>query len=370
MIGNSSRPTDNLWQEPWPNSGGFKTMTYQSDAKLSRLFIQYFTLPSLNPANSANTDIPNGNVCPNEFSYEICQGPQANSTLLNTNIIENPTCRLTSGHGNGNGNGGGGGGNLGARALLEEVVTNSITFNNNVSESQHISKTYAYRSLKSNPSIMVGSNVLSNFYVAAQSDNLQNMVSIEESLANNNIGNAQALISALTPTNNIENNYKSYYQIFKHVKDTSYNSGDSLNLIALANLCPYTDGMVVFQARVLYNKIYHDYFKYIDNCGGNNQQARALHHDGVINQVQSAGQSLIYPNPNDGGFTVKFRSQNEKESVEICIFDLVGRQVVKENRTIVNGEEFNYGNLTNGTYMLRLKFENGTVDIHKLIINK
>ena len=52
---------------------------------------------------------------------------------------------------------GNGGGALAARATLEPLVTNAITYTSNTSQTHVINKIMAYRSLKLTPTVMVGS---------------------------------------------------------------------------------------------------------------------------------------------------------------------------------------------------------------------
>jgi len=366
VIGTISRPTNNVWNGNWsvPN---YQTFTDNgSSAQNSKLYVQY--APTLDPDQSGLT---NGIVTPPLPDLYFHSGiPGGIITLLPANI-GSIGCRISNGNGNGNG---GGGGNMAARLLLEQAVTNGFTYNTNAAETQHIDKTNAYRSIKANPSIMVGSPILTTFYNNSQSNYLQAQVSIEENLANNNIITAQSQIVALTPTNAIETNYKIFYQTFKKMKDSTYNSNDSLNLISLANMCPYVDGAVVFQARALYNIMYDGFYRFYDNCspaqvpGGRTSKVTTQKEEKGINVILK---STLFPNPNDGNYVLKFSKGIEKQSIEISIFDITGKQVLKENKFLEDGNELNINNsLLNGTYLVKVKLEDGTIDVHRLIISK
>lgn len=373
-VGTITRPSNNVWQEPWVVPGGFKTATFGgSTAQQSRLFIQYSN-SALNPANSAITDPIQNLVCPAPDSYSICALQPTTSSLFNATVSSNPTCRINNGGGNGGNNGGGNGG---MNALLAQAVTNGIPYANNISQKQHIDKTSAYRTLNANPLLINGSPILSNFYSTAQTNYLQNMVNVELSLADNNLSLAQVQIAALTPTNTIETNYKNYYQVFKNKKDSLYNSGDSLVLIGIANMCPYTDGAVVFQARALYNIIYKGFYRYQDNCSSEPLAKTAntnpqIEEEKEINVVLK---TTLFPNPNDGNFVLRINSSaflgTEKQNVEIIIFDITGKEVIKENRILDDGEEIKMSNsLLNGTYLVKVKLKDGSTDIHRLLISK
>jgi len=365
VIGSPSRPTNNVWNGTW-SVPSYKTLTEGgSSAQNSKLYVQY--APSLDPDGGGFTSGVSSPPLPELYFHSGITGGII--TLLPANI-SSIGCRI----GNGNGNGGGGGGNMAARLLLEQAVTNGFAYNNNISETQHIDKTNAYRGIKANPIIMAGSPILTNFYNTSQTNYLQAQVSIEENLANNNIVTVQSQIAALTPANVIETNYKIFYQTFKKMKDSTYNSNDSLNLISLANMCPYVDGAVVFQARALYNIIYDGFYRFYDNCnpaqvpGGRTTNVTDQKEEKDINVILK---STLFPNPNDGNYTLKFSKDVEKQSVEISIFDITGKQLSKESKFLESGNELNVSNnLLNGTYLVKVKLEGGTIDVHRLIISK
>jgi len=361
-IGSNTRPTNNEWNGTWslPN---FKTGTFNSSAQQSKLYIQYF-VPNLDPDGSGTTDGPA------VFAYFHLLPPfDANNTLLGVILPALPGCRI--------GGGGipGGGGNMAASSLLEQAVTNSIPYNILVSETQHINKSNAYRGLKANPSIMIGSPILTAFYNTAQTSYLQAHTSIEENLVNNNISAAQSLITALTPANAIETNYKNFYQVFKNTKNNAYTGVDSTNLANLANMCPYSDGAVVFQARALYNILYRGFYRFYDNCNNANVGGRSgsaiTPKEKDQAEINVVLKTTLFPNPNDGQYVLRINKVIEKEKVEISIFDITGKMIMQESKFLQNENEVKLSNnLYNGTYIVKVKLEDGTIDVHRLIINK
>ncbi len=81
--------------------------------------------------------------------------------------------------------------------------------------------------------------------------------------------------------------------------------------------------------------------------------------------------STLYPNPNDGNYVLRFSNNIEKQNVEITIFDIKGKEVFKEVKYSQNGSQLDLShNLLNGTYLVKVKLEDGTLDVHRLIINK
>jgi hypothetical protein len=358
-IGSYNRPTNNLWVGNW-NTPNYKTATLNnSSAKYSKLFVQYILYPSMDPNNFGFTD---GN---NNLDRYFHLPNNSNNTLLNS-AFTIPGCRIGAG-------GAGGAGLVGARLLLEQAVTNAFNFINNINQAQQINNTNAYRAIKANPALLMGSPILTTFNTAAQSNNLQGMVSIEENLANNNLNTAQSQIAALSPSNAIETNYKDFYTIVNKTKNNTYTATDSTTLFNLANMCPYVDGAVVFQARALYNITYNGYYTFYDNCSPNLQGRSSTNIDtkSEQNEVNVILKSTIFPNPNDGNYALRFSNEVEKQSIEITIFDITGKEILKESKYLQEGNQLKISNgLLNGTYLLKVKLEDGTVDVHRLIINK
>ena len=85
------------------------------------------------------------------------------------------------------------------------------------------------------------------------------------------------LLSSISPTNNIEQNYVDYYNLFANIIDQREAEGsipeDDVNaLYNLAQLCPAESGSCVHQARALYNSIYRQVINY-SNCGESSGRA-------------------------------------------------------------------------------------------------
>jgi hypothetical protein len=81
--------------------------------------------------------------------------------------------------------------------------------------------------------------------------------------------------------------------------------------------------------------------------------------------------SILYPNPNSGDFIIKIEESRRNEKPEINIFDVTGRLISAEKKVSGNSSEFQLKNdLQNGMYLVKVKFDDGTCDIHHLIISK
>jgi hypothetical protein len=239
----------------------------------------------------------------------------------------------------------------------------------------------AYRSISSNTADLVGSTstptYLSTWYTNAQSSIQDTMMRIEGCIANGALDTARAMMDAWVPANTIQLKYKHFNYLYSRIKDSTFNTTDSVTLVNLANSCPYVYGMAVHQARALYNIYYDGFYPFFNNCGtdgsGNSlgSDARSMAPQQDRKDISVQVNSAIYPNPNDGNYTLRINRNGEKTSVEITIFDITGRLVVTEKKAVGDSSEFQLKNdLKDGMYLVKVKFDDGTYDIHHLIISK
>jgi hypothetical protein len=366
--GSSVNPTNNQWLGSWPSFSAYKTMNYdaQSSAQSSKIYATW----------------NNGSLDPNLSAYTSFGGPldiyyhdNTPSNILNTiqpAIFIPPGCRL--------------GGvnpinpnlNLAMQLqLMENIVTNAVPGGSIAATTRFIAKNGVYRAIKSNPSYTLASAILAGFYSNAQSSFMALICKIEDTLSAGNLPAASAMLQSLTPANFVETNYKNFYNIYLSTKDSTYSNTDSLNLANLCYLCPYTNGGVVYQARALYHNLYNCYKTYNDNCGNNNINNRVAPPRFAKDEVNSGYryvdiQSKLFPNPNPGEFEIYISDPDEKMPVEVKIYDMAGREVFDAGRKLPQaGGHFRVKtDLNNGTFVVKAKFSNGKINVHKLVITK
>ena len=68
---------------------------------------------------------------------------------------------------------------------------------------------------------------------------------------------------------------------------------------------------------------------------------------------------------------VKLHDDLDVQKLDIEVFDITGKLVLTENSTDTKEAKFDLSNkLLNGTYMVKVKLQDGSFDIHRLIISK
>lgn len=348
--GNSTTPTNNQWLGTW--TGG-KTMTFNYDnnasAQYSPIYVQWGAT-GLDPNGSSTT--PFGTPLFDDYFHNSI-GP---NTLLNVTTTLTPTCRL--------GGGGGGGklmGQVTSYELAEDLVLDSISYTTNGAETRYIDKNRVYKMILADAGIKSNSGILNNFSLANSVSAFQKYNDIEEAILSKKTSQANGLITTISPANTIEGNYKKYYQLLLKAKIGSLNSNDSTSLFTLANSCPFTEGGSVYQARALYNQLFSVYLSYIDNCTFSNSRLA----NGFDEDVKVMFNTFLYPNPNNGTFTIE--SKAEKIGT-LEITDMFGRTLLRQ---IVNaGKVSLQTELSSGLYLIKVTLINGKVDQHQFVISK
>lgn len=346
--GNTSTPTNNQWLGTW-TAPNYKTFTYGagSSAQFSPFYIQYW-LSNLDPDGNGWTT---GVLGTDEYYHS---GSIPN--LYNVTTTLTPSCRL---------GGGGGGGKLMGQGisyeLAEDLVLDSISYSTNVAETRYIDKNRVYKMIVADAGIKSNSGILNNFSLTNSVSAFQKYNDIEEAILSKKTSQANGLITSITPVNNIESNYKKYYQLLLKAKTGSLNSNDSTSLFTLANSCPFTEGGSVYQARALYNQLFSVYLSYNDNCTlSNNRLAGGI--DEVIKVIFNTS---LYPNPTSGEFSLK-STTNKITFVEVM--DINGKVVY--SKTLGENKITLQPNLNNGIYLIRATLDNGKTDLHRLVITK
>jgi hypothetical protein len=164
----------------------------------------------------------------------------------------------------------------------------------------------------------------------------------------------------------IVSNYLTYYSILQKYRDTLMTGDDTTNLVALANLCAYTNGNVVYKAQALYRVIFEDFVTdFNGNCFIDTSDRRS------IAEAATAIQGYkLSPNPNDGSFALR-QAVNDATPVNVTVKDMFGRNVFTQSVQFVNGmAQLQLGNLATGVYMLQLADSNQKVTNFKFVVQK
>lgn len=180
------------------------------------------------------------------------------------------------------------------------------------------------------------------------------------------LNSAKNVNSAIVANNNQEQNQKDFNSIYcVYVQaDSLVSTTQIFNLQNMAQLCPFTEGLAVYEARALMRN-WDDTTVYFNVCENNPPQYSA--NSRLVNTTQTVSESMIgvYPNPTNGSLTV---TCNCKDCIFV-VYDIAGR-IVLSQKLSENETKVDVSSLNNGTYIYKIGNNGITVKADKLILNK
>jgi hypothetical protein len=314
LQGAANAPCDNIWSGVWSATGtlngNFKTLvTNAANALYSKMYIRSTNLNLISSYNPNNSFI---NISPSLLSYVyssaqnnllLSSGPASscNSALIvedTTLILEAASAQLSA--------------NL---AQIDNVLTSDYAAK---------IQTDVYRSLDAEPSKMDGNLELQAFYDSVAIGSKGSLLEVEKLLVEGDTLAAENQMTSILTSDLVEYNYKLFYELSLAYMNGAFTTQDSLELLALAMSCPETNGNVVYQARGLFNAIYSTAEIFEASCAPS--EAKSMTLQAASNQ-QNAVEIKLYPNPNNGEFTVELPMQLDLLTVQLK--DMTGKVLSK-----------------------------------------
>jgi Secretion system C-terminal sorting domain len=288
-----------------------------------------------------------------------------------------------------------------AQDLFISIATNM--FDSSMSPQQKwISQFGVWQSALADSTFADSSAELSMFQTLAAASRYAYITAIEDSIANEQFGGAMTLImdSALytapsswaydtttgavviddVDADKIISNYLTLYTLYINYRTyDTISTADSAFLYTLANACPLYDGMVVYQARTLYNRLFDTLIVFADNtlCGivdtgakhGNNS-SNAAYNNWLNTQKVNSQQYMLSPNPNNGNLTIA-QKETDGDPVYAEVWNAVGQTTYK-GVMLFNGNttQLRLEGIQPGLYVMLLTDSRGRNYTLKFIVNK
>ncbi|MBK9283555.1 MAG: T9SS type A sorting domain-containing protein [Sphingobacteriaceae bacterium] len=141
----------------------------------------------------------------------------------------------------------------------------------------------------------------------------------------------------------------------------------------VANLCPYLEGGVVTQARAFYNIIFDGFYKFNDNCN-QNIGGKITKSELPIKEekkIQVLLKTALFPNPNNGNFVISLNEKVKSKMETVFIYDVAGKLVYEDKLDTEALDNMEVRTtLANGSYLVKIKLQDGSFDLHRLLITK
>lgn len=234
-------------------------------------------------------------------------------------------------------------------------------------DDEYLQLNNAYRILDANPDLISGSSSNAAFYNNYSNTSIGKFVQAEKQAYNGSSAQANAISSSVSSKVSVEDNYKTYFDLYDKYKADTFDSTDVVNLITLASKCPGVDGPVIYQARSLYHLVTKDVFVVKDNCE-QASNARQTKKQTMSPKATTTWDVQLYPNPTSGELNLV--SKNDNESLTVIIKDATGKVVNQNNLQVSNFIGNLTLNLENGLYLISVTNTKNETVTKKLIIAK
>lgn len=263
-------------------------------------------------------------------------------------------------------------------SLLENIVTNPLY-------SYHplnwIQLNNLYRMMRADSSYAINSSILASFQSIAAGCRIGWLSNIKNAIAKGDKSTALTLlgygihtyidtsIGDDTTADYIVTNYITLYNKYLLYQDTSLAGADSAVVKAIANLCPELNGNVVFEARALYRILYEDDTTvFNDTCNIDTSGMVGRYANNKKSMPLSLQQYQLFPNPNDGSFTLK-QLNTDNTPVNISVQDVLGKRIFLQSMQFINNTtQVQVGNVPPGVYLLQIADGNGKTTNFKFVV--
>lgn len=351
--------TLNKWAGTW-SGAYYQTFTDNTKSSLSKLYVKNITTGTIErPSN--NTGIPFADRYNfTGTSIGTIQIAQQESNCLGSilPIKYNPIPK---------------GGLTGVKTLGLLIMADSLGYDATYNVRQWMSQLSLYELGTIDPELRDSSAALDSFMLEAAGSRFAWLTNIEKAINNNDFSTAQNLlnypvsatgrvvvngnliITDYTDANGVVENYTNYYAAYLRFLLGTMTYSDSTTIWSIAHKCPVKDGAVVYKARALQQRLSFDFIVYNDDsCEYNNGSNYRIAPDVSITGGEGSNIYTLYPNPNNGVFSIK-QSLVEDKVVDIRIYNAVGIQIAKEKVQFKNGiANFKVQNASAGLYLICL----------------
>jgi hypothetical protein len=203
-------------------------------------------------------------------------------------------------------------------------------------------------------------NTVSNFYAAEQNGDAAKYFEVDSLIAINDTVLALQKNNTAPINNAIEQTHHDFNTLFlSGIK----NQADYAALETIAKLCSYKYGNAVYQARALLNIVTFGNQSFEDdNCDDDKDNGRMGNFENVEQSVTltESIQANLYPNPNDGNFTLAYDFNATESNVKLVVTDISGRLIYDKTLDDLNNMAvIKLNEVQTGIYFVQLVNENG-----------
>ncbi len=342
--GTFANPNDNIWTGNFGVNTG-KPHLYTKNGSWGGSSIFYTrNFPPYDPNFSSSDFIPNIIPVPNYSNpsapYNFC-GTSPNCSGVPLPIAPPPASSTTP--------------NLAALetlALSDTILSSSSEVYNNQER--------LYEKVKEDNTLSTSSSVLATFVSTKEQEDMGRIVRIKEKINDSLYTEAQAIIDSMQATSSYEFNAKTVYEellapYLRGEDFTKLTASELATVRTIAYLCPHTDGLAVYTARVIARYYDNYWIDYVNIC----ERTLAL-----VPQPRLAAEEMedfkIYPNPAQDVLNIT-TNLAENETATVSIIDAKGQTVAKYFIDNKQQTALSVADLSTGLYLVNITDNNGTI---------
>jgi len=234
--------------------------------------------------------------------------------------------------------------------------------------------------------MLYSDNDFLDFYFDNKDNELGMLVELENNFAVGDYTEAQNLLEDFSPETNIQENFKSFYDLYYSYRtNATMSEAEKGVLEILCYQCPFSDGPAVYKARALWTLIYGGMPSYYDDeCTPEGYSSRIGKTENTsdldnLTQLLAARETKnikrrnkneynIYPNPATNEISIT--GFQKDESVEVIISEVTGRELSRQIANLDDSVINLKVELNNGIYFVTLVNSKTEKVVKKLIISK
>jgi len=352
--GTTGSPSDNIWQGTAWSGSNYNTWTDQfSFASFSKLYLR----------TTIGYTVHNNGAPPNFINNSYAAGGTRFSANNFATIF---SCYPTVP--------GGSGPPPSNRQMLNDIAGDTTLNDYNTEEAAEINEYLLYWELNTDSILTLESDTLQEFYDLTDPEPTGTLVQIENYLDHGDFSSAYSLLTSFSPETNIQSNFKSYYLLYHKFMTDTLSSADSLELMLLAAQCPFTDGLIIYKARTLWNLVSQGMVNYNDEaCDSLGYSERRANLQSILESREErklpSRQKInikVFPNPASDHLTIK--SNKPINRIKINITDLTGKVLIEKELSLSESRTELTFDLMNGLYFVNLVDEKGFRISKKIVV--
>jgi hypothetical protein len=130
--------------------------------------------------------------------------------------------------------------------------------------------------------------------------------------------------------------------------------------VTIQNILNYVDSVAMAQGKVdLFISVPH----------GKTFKPQPTELQTIVNNTTNTDKFLLFPNPNNGTFTIYVQTLNEQEQLQLSVMDVYGKQLLAQQINNSVNHQIDLSAYSKGIYYVSVTGTNGFREVKKVVVN-